>query len=94
MTPCKRSKAGQNICTPETRPTDVRSDALLAAAHELRVAAGRTINIIESWKQGRSDKYAVIRCGLFLDECAAKFDAANTPVDQREASGPTCGSDK
>lgn len=34
MTPCKRSKKGQNICQPETRPSEVRSDALLAAWHE------------------------------------------------------------
>jgi len=39
MTPCKRSKAGQNICTPETRPSEVRSDALLAAASYFRELA-------------------------------------------------------
>ena len=71
----------QTQAQPETRPSEVRSDALLVAARELRVAAGRTINIIESWKQGRNDKYAVVRCGLFLDECAAKFDAANAALN-------------
>ena len=30
MTPCKRSKGRQNICQPETRTSEVRSDALLA----------------------------------------------------------------
>ena len=55
MTPCKRSKAGQNICAPETRPSEVRSDALFSAAMRV-VDASRCIR---HWHDAHNDGMVV-----------------------------------